>query len=584
MSNFRAQISSLGKWGRGPDNNGMLKICQSDLLDEFPGPAFITDEKAGIQYFNIEAETLMRALEDEQSSTFREALEKGCKASGPNFQTVTIDELNTDATIYDLTFLPLNGTKVGYLVTAKNVSLQRNLTNALIASRQLFKDLVTCTAEFVWETDEVGRFRYVSPRGGMGYSAAELDGLDAASLLMGSGNIEQKDLLNPFYVSTPISSELTWLRSKSNSLVYMRVTSIPVFDKSGKWVGCRGAGQDVTEEMARANRMAHLASQEAVLSSIVNAVRREVDAKKLFTLAGEETCEALGASRLWLARRNASGHLEEVFNRQIEPDLQQDLFDWYETHRNTPLSEYKMICETFKDWKVFICPLLSKNELDGFITLVRKKEAMDPDEPEMHLLRHLSEHLEVALIQIKAREKLITLTRTDELSGLLNRRAFHHDVTKRIAHGKRTKASNALFYVDLDNFKPVNDRFGHEKGDQVLKAVSDLLFQNSRVGDMVARLGGDEFAIWFESMSQEEAKQKADSLQKKCHEVSEVLEIMDPALGFSIGIVMASGEEEENLEGLLSLADSAMYEVKRQGKGAYFIAHETMNNDDGAGE
>ncbi len=584
MSIFRTQISSLGKWGRGPENIGMLTICQSALLDEFPGPAFITDKKAGIQYFNIEAEALMGALEAEQSSTFREALEQGCKIAGPSFQTVTIDERDADATIYDLTFLPLNDANFGFLVTAKNVSLQRNLTNALIASRQLFKDLVTCTAEFVWETDELGQFRYVSPRGGMGYSAAELDGLDAASLLMGSGDFEQKDLPNPFYVSTPISSQLTWLRSKSNSLVYMRVTSIPVFDKSGKWIGCRGAGQDVTEEMARANRMAQLASQEAVFSSIVNAVRREVDAEKLFALAGEETCEALGASRLWIARQNASGHLEEVFNRQIESDLQQNLFDWYEAHRDTPLPEYKMICETFKDWKVYICPLLSKNELDGFIALVRKKEAMDPDEPEMHLLRHLSEHLEVALIQIKAREQLITLTRTDELSGLLNRRAFHHDVTKRIAHGKRTKASNALFYVDLDNFKPVNDRFGHEKGDQVLKAVSDLLHQNSRVGDMVARLGGDEFAIWFENMTLEEAREKADSLQKKCKEISKVLEIVEPALGFSIGIAMASGEEQEHLEGLLSHADSAMYEVKRQGKGTYFIAGDKLNNATGAGE
>ena len=197
----------------------------------------------------------------------------------------------------------------------------------------------------------------------------------------------------------------------------------------------------------------------------------------------------------------------------------------------------------------------------------------------MHLLHHLSEHLEVALIQIKAREQLIALTRTDELSGLLNRRAFHHDVTKRIAHGKRTKASNALFYVDLDNFKPVNDRFGHEKGDQVLKAVSDLLYQNSRVGDMVARLGGDEFAIWFENMSIDEAGEKAESLQRKCHEVSAGLEITEPALGFSIGIAMATGEDQENLEGLLSLADSAMYEVKRDGKGSYFIADEQMKND-----
>ena len=381
MSIFRPQISSLGKWGRGPENIGMLNICQSALLDEFPGPAFITDNKAGIQSYNVEAEALIQALEDDQSSTFHEALEKGCTADGPSFQTVTINEQAADATIFDLTFLPLRDAKFGYLVTAKNVSLQRNLTSALVASRQLFKDLVTCTAEFVWETDALGQFRYVSPRGGMGYSAAELDGLKAASLLMGSGRAEQPEDHNPFYISKPVTNQLTWLRSKSNSLVYMRVTSIPVFDTNGKWIGCRGAGQDVTEEMARTNRMAQLAAQEAVLSSIVNAVRREVDAEKLFTLAGEETCEALGASRLWLARRNASGHLEAVFNRGVDAGLQKNLCNWYAEQQGSPLPEYKMICEVFGDWKVFICPLLSKDELDGFIALVRQKDAMDPDEP-----------------------------------------------------------------------------------------------------------------------------------------------------------------------------------------------------------
>ena len=182
--------------------------------------------------------------------------------------------------------------------------------------------------------------------------------------------------------------------------------------------------------------------------------------------------------------------------------------------------------------------------------------------------------MEGALIQIKASEKLIELTRTDELSGLLNRRAFHQDVTKRIEHCKRTRHKNALFYVDLDNFKPVNDRFGHEKGDEVLKTVSVLLDENSRVGDLVERLGGDEFAIWFENMDENKAREKADELQKICAERSIELGVTDPALSFSIGIVCAYGEGDETLEGLLAIADSAMYQVKARGKGSFHLARD----------
>ena len=318
--------------------------------------------------------------------------------------------------------------------------------------------------------------------------------------------------------------------------------------------------------------MERLAAQEEVLSSIVNAIRTEIDPKKLFTLAGDGACEALNSTRFTIARKDTSGHLESVYLAGVDPEVQQFLANWFTQQRSKVAKKEGLIREVFEQWTVYISPLYSKSEMDGFVALIRSKEAVEIDDEETHLLRHLSGHLEVALIQIKAREKLIELTRTDELSGLLNRRAFYQDVTKRIEHGKRTRHQNAMFYVDLDNFKPVNDRFGHEKGDEVLKTVSVLLDENSRIGDLVARLGGDEFAIWFENMNETEVREKADELQKICAERSIDLGVTDPALSFSIGIVCANGEEDETLEGLLAIADSAMYQVKARGKGSYYLA------------
>ncbi len=576
MGFIRNQLAFWEKWRRNSDGSlGQFDIRQHSLLDSFPGPAFVVDQHLSIVFQNPEAKELILALDHEETGTLRDALIKGCRMQGPSFQVASVERQGCETEVYDLTFLPLEDVRGRYLVLAKNVSIQRNLTNALVASRQLFKDLVTCTAEFVFETDEDGLFKYVSPRGGMGYSAAELDGMSAAGLLMGEGSNQAVDIENPFSTPTPVSDKLVWLRAKGNALVNMRVTSIPLFDEDGKWKGSRGAGRDVTEEMARISRMERLAAQEEVLGAIVNAIRTELDPDKLFNLAGNGACEALNSSRLVIARKDTSGHLATVFHQGVDAATHQFLNDWFQSQDKIAHQTATLVQQQFETWRLYISPLVAKGELDGFVALVRTEEALEIDEEESHLLRHLAEHLEVALIQIKAREKLIEITRTDELSGLLNRRAFHQDVTKRIAHGKRTKVNNALFYVDLDNFKPVNDRFGHEKGDEVLKAVSKLLDENSRVGDLVARLGGDEFAVWFENMTSSEAIEKATELQRKCTVVSKELDVTDPALSFSIGIVCASGEDEETLEGLLAVADSAMYQVKAKGKGSYHLATES---------
>jgi len=581
MSNLRAQLISLSKWGRNSDDSlGKLQIRQEQLLDEFPGPAFILGANLDVIHLNALAEPLIKSLNLQPESSFSEALKKGFEAGGPSLQTAAFVGHEDKTEIFDLTFLPLEEVRGTVLVTAKNVTLQRNLTNALIASRQLFKDLVTCTAEFVWETDDKGQFRYVSPRGAIGYSAAELDGQLAQALILGDGTDNNELPVNPFDSKVPVSDQIVWLRDKSMALACMKIRSIPVFDDAGNWTGCRGAGRDITDEMARKNQMERLAAQEEMLTTIVDAMRREVDPEKLFQMAGEGACEAMNSTRLWIGRKGPAGILEAAFNRGLDEELENRLFKWFSDQQPKDDEDYRLIKIATEQWRIFISPIFSKNKIDGMIALVRRKEAVDVSDGEARLLHLLSDHLGVALIQIKAREMLVELSRTDELSRLLNRRAFHEDVIKRIAHGKRTKAPNALFYIDLDNFKPVNDRFGHEKGDEVLKGVSQLLKENSRVGDLVSRLGGDEFAMWLENIPREEAVEKAESLQIKCKALSQTLGVTDPSLSFSIGITCTAGDDAENIEGLLAQADSAMYLVKARGKGSYAIAGDTTEPSD----
>ncbi len=152
--------------------------------------------------------------------------------------------------------------------------------------------------------------------------------------------------------------------------------------------------------------------------------------------------------------------------------------------------------------------------------------------------------------------------RTDALTGLLNRRAFYERAKEEIARVRRSGAPLTLAYLDVDDFKGVNDRFGHDTGDRVLVALGRALSRSVRDGDVVARLGGDEFAVLFP-----EADEEAISALSAQLETAAALEL--GALGISVGFSIGLASWADSLEGLddfLRSADSGMYRVKARRK------------------
>jgi len=558
-----------------------------ELLDNFPSPAFLADANAKIIYKNAHSEALLFSIQEIEKSALGQAIVTALGTNTPSHQTFTYGEGDV-MEVVDLTLVPLLIPEKAVLVTGKSTTLQRNLTSALVSSRQMFKDLVTCSAEFVWETDSAGLFQFVSPRGAIGFTVAELDGRKASKLIVQLENEENSELEaeaegdervapSPFETETPIHEQIVWLQGKSGKLFCMRVSSIPVFDEQGNRIGCRGAGHDITDEVRQRERLEKHSAQEKMFEAIVDAIRLEINPDRLFKIAANGACEALNSTRIWLGRRNSTNILEVGFKSRIDDAIEARLFKWFEDQLENPSKDYSLTCLSEGPWQIIVSPIFSAEQIEGVIALVRRDGASEVDESEQRLLRLLSDHLGVALIQVKAREKLELLSHTDELTSLWNRRAFHENVKKRLAQISRVGTENALLYIDLDNFKPVNDRFGHEKGDAVLKGISTMLIKNVRTGDFVSRLGGDEFAIWLQDVTEEKAVAKAIELQKKCCELSEQLEIGAPALGLSIGIGLVDGSLHEKLEELLARADAAMYEVKSKGKGTFSVAGPTTD-------
>jgi len=134
-------------------------------------------------------------------------------------------------------------------------------------------------------------------------------------------------------------------------------------------------------------------------------------------------------------------------------------------------------------------------------------------------------------------------------------------------------SDGVLFYVDLDNFKAVNDVHGHTRGDEALIALADLLVTQTRPGDLVARLGGDEFAMWLDRTDTAAARKRASGLIAASKGLRVFSGAPDKPLGISVGVaVFDAGGETEAVAALMARADAAMYEIKHGGKSGYVIA------------
>ncbi|MFP3982516.1 MAG: diguanylate cyclase [Desulfurivibrionaceae bacterium] len=162
--------------------------------------------------------------------------------------------------------------------------------------------------------------------------------------------------------------------------------------------------------------------------------------------------------------------------------------------------------------------------------------------------------------QKRLEEQLQALTITDELTGLLNRRGFMMMARKQLSIADRVKNNPFLVFADLDDFKVINDTYGHETGDRVLIKVGEVL-NSLRKSDISGRLGGDEFALLVTRDRGEEKNKLVDKLQERFEQINDDIKL-DIRITLSIGIVEYDPARPSSLEDLLARADSLMYRHK----------------------
>ncbi len=165
----------------------------------------------------------------------------------------------------------------------------------------------------------------------------------------------------------------------------------------------------------------------------------------------------------------------------------------------------------------------------------------------------------------------------DKLTGLINRTEFEGRLRQAIEHCKTDKTTHALFYVDLDNFKIINDTCGHVAGDQLLCQVTRILEQRLRRGDILARLGGDEFGGILDGCPVDRAELIAREICVEIQECTFIWENHQFNIGASIGLVQID-EDSRQVEQLMSLADSSCYAAKDLGRNRVYVYQHNDTN------
>lgn len=561
----------------------------------FPGPAMLFGPSGEVLTANAQAARLMRSITAGDAPEVRTLIASVMASGRPAIGQIFLppDPVTGDAqALYYLTALgmdevvpqaaaPLAGHR-RVKVLVRDGSAEYAMRNALIASRDLYRDLSRCSSDFSWQTDENGAFTFVSAKGALGYSAQALNGRRSQDLFVEPSTAQTK---NPFVCRTPLEDVEITLKDANGDVRFCRVDALPVYDKHNQWRGARGVSTDITDAKRQNQALEFMRQRELQARAIIEAANKSLDPVQAFNEAaallakssGVSHCAILGLDnkkrlRILGSSEPGAGNHPSVLSR-----IELEILDL----------QYRLDCNpidfTENGLTHQILFTMHGGAPNGVIWLQTPAGVTGGELPftpseagHRTLAQTVAGSLGIAIAHDNQMRRLAELSRTDELTGLLNRRAFMEDLHQRHGHMYRVSRMGALLYIDLDNFKPVNDLYGHEAGDRVLKEFASILAGNSRIGDLCARLGGDEFAIWLEDTDAGGAGIKARHLideAKKLYRLAGVAPKPGiPGLGLSVGIAIADPHYPEQLPELIRRADEVMYQVKRQGKGSLIIS------------
>ena len=523
-------------------------------FETWPGPVIEARRDGTVVQANKHGHDLVPKVLVGEDSDLRRMIALAFEAAGSISDRLEVVE-DGKSCWYECVVLPIDGERA--LVLVRDDTYNLNVRQALFESRQRYRDLVVISSDFAWETDANGDFVFVSPHGAMGYSAEDLVGHHPVEFVVDT-EIEGSEL--PYSTRTPVTNAQVWMRGGDGEEVCLVASAVPVVDHEGTWRGARGLCRDITEERLRDSALAQAKVREQVVAYIVNQMREQAKPEAMLESAVAMLGRAESAAAAVYGRSNNGDYELRATHDEWPTRLKIDSI----------LPTTGDLTEPFRssaaDHRIMAAITHYRGAPNGAVVLARPEKMKSWSNDDEAMLASVAGQLAIALRQIADQHELERLSSTDGLTGLMNRRAFETSLDIAITRASRTGTSGALIYVDLDNFKAVNDHYGHEAGDAVLVEVARILTSRSRKYDLVARIGGDEFVVWLDSVDFAVSKRRAGELAMELAKLSRYTGEGVPQLGASVGIVEYDPDLDEDTTKLVARADRAMYDVKAHNK------------------
>lgn len=537
---------------RGMTGAALAPHTLSAVIGAYPGPALRVDAAEQV----IEANDAARALFAAETPWWDLLAGRlGDVADGvvppPSVQVATAD--GVVVVEWAVTRLP-DGS---FLLFGRDTTLERKLRQALTESRLRYKDLVEVSSDFAWESGADGRLVFVSPGGALGYAAEALVGRDPASLIIDGF----AGAVAPFATRRPVNGVEMWMRAADGSATCVVASATPLARADGGWAGARGVCRDVTENRLRAAELARARNRERLLGHIMHALSNELDAARALEAAAGTTMRAMAAGGCAVFATDEHGTRPLVVAGTAPPGLIGSL----------PSGDDGPAIMACGDTTVLAAHCRYHQQINGAVAVWRADPPWGEDDAA--LIAGVAEQVGIVHAHVAFQNRLRRLSERDGLTGLLNRRTFLERLEAQLGQPRSGSGRpSALMFVDLDNFKAVNDRFGHHQGDAVLRTLGELLERTVRAGDLAARLGGDEFVLWLDGTDEDEARVIADRLLVAGQALLPFSAAPDRPLGLSVGVAIHRPGHDESIDRLIERADTAMYSAKDAGKGRLAIA------------
>jgi diguanylate cyclase (GGDEF)-like protein len=199
--------------------------------------------------------------------------------------------------------------------------------------------------------------------------------------------------------------------------------------------------------------------------------------------------------------------------------------------------------------------------MTGFIDDYTFDQAIDAGASDFIKKPFTIHEMMVRIKHVMLQEKLREMAITDELTGLLNRRGFFALAQQQLKVSKRVKGKLALVFADMDDFKAINDKCGHHKGDEALRAMADILRRSFRDSDLISRISGDEFSLLLLDTNED----KYDIIFRRLQKNIDAFNVRSGGmfmLSLSIGMALYDYNQPSSIDDLLKLADKRMYDQK----------------------